>query len=184
MIENGLNREKIKFGMIACFLTSLFFLYQHFWQDTVVENNDLVSFSGNLENYVFENYNSGIRYDLKNYVLKLENSPDTYQIGADEIWLFDKNNFINEIQIGEEVLFQIPKEQEKHRFNNGNLPIYGISRNDIVFLNSKEVLREKRAPTSLVISLILMLAAFSLFFLFRKTAEPKKLQPTTYKNNA
>ncbi|MBZ9730554.1 hypothetical protein LB467_12740 [Salegentibacter sp. JZCK2] len=133
---------------------------------------------------MFENYNSGIRYDLKYYALKLENSPDIYQIAADELWLFDKNNFINAIQIGEEVQIQIPKEKEKHRFNNGNLPVYGITQTDTVFLNSGEVLREKRAPTSLVISLILMLAAFSLLFLFRKTVESKKPQPTTYKNNA
>ena len=181
MKENGLDREKIKLGMIGCFLISLFSLHHFFWQDPVVE---MTSFSGKLENYVFKNYNYFHRSNLKYYALKLENSPDIFQIGADEIWLFDKNNFISEIQIGEEVLIQIPKEKEKYKFKNGNLPVYGIHQIDKVFLNSQEVLREKRAPTALLISMITMLAAFSLFFLFRKTAEPKQLQPTMHKNNS
>lgn len=153
-------------NIILSFIVGSYFLYQHFTFRTVPP---IKTINAVVKSYQFNVYSSYHRSGLKDYLIRVEDDNCIFRIGPEEWWMFEKSKFEESVSKGDSIKLDVSlKSFNECGANYSTVEILGISDKERVYLDKAAVLRERRAPTYLLISIAFFLLSAFLYVMKKR----------------
>lgn len=126
-------------GLLFGFLAFIYFLYTGLTRDKINTDNDLTEIKGTYLRYSFKD-NTGFRNFTHQYYIWIKEYSNAFQIKADYLRIFDRQEFTTNIRLGDSLNLTIPKRLYE-TLNSGNkVLVTSIEKQGKIYLNKNEVL--------------------------------------------
>ena len=136
------------------FLISILIFYHSFTKDKFSNDSDLTKVSGKLIDYSFTHGSRG----TKMYYLWLENYQCTFQIPADYLSIFKKEQFRIEIKNGDTIEIMVPTNRLENFQTDSKVVILGLSKGETIYLEKEETIAKERNNSDRYVGLGFFLA--------------------------
>jgi hypothetical protein len=165
-IRDWFDKDKYAFSTVAI-LSGLFFLYHHLTRDTLKSDNDLVQINGPVKDYSFADKQRGLRTTHEYYVW-LDNYENAFQIKADFLDYFKKNEFKAQVRKGDSILLTIPKQKTIY-LNAGaeNIYVLSIDHQNKNYLDKTKTMKTENSGFDLYATAFFLLIGTA-YYLFKK----------------
>ena len=130
------NRNKLLIGGYGLCVAGIICFSIKISRPQVKDESQLQFISGQFDSYKFTNGTKGYR----NYLLWLKEYSNSFQINADFLSLFSKNNFIN-LNYHDSITISIAKK-DTSKLNKSNLFIFSITTPKATYLNAADVIKK------------------------------------------
>ena len=120
----------------------IYFIIEHSIHERPKSTKELIDLNGRISEYSFED-NTGWRRNGHQYYIYLDGYPTKFQVKADYLGFFDKEQFENNYKQGSRVKLSIPKYQEHLVGTEGNVFLTSISVNGLEYLAKHETINRE-----------------------------------------
>ncbi|ALJ00697.1 hypothetical protein [Rufibacter tibetensis] len=120
-----------------------YFLYIGLNRESITSPKDLVEIEGAYEKHSFKD-NTGFKNFTHEYYIWTDNHRNTFQIKADYLNIFNRKNFLSNINLGDKIKFTIPSKSVESLDSKKNIQVTSIEVEGNTYLDKNKVLEIER----------------------------------------
>ena len=117
----------------------IYFIHDGIAKETTISKAELTTISGCLKDYKFIN-NSGSKGQGRDYSIWLDNYKNPFQISADFLKVFQRENFLLNTNMGDSVIVTFPKKQIDRLNSAECVTLMSIQSKGKVYLSENDTL--------------------------------------------
>ncbi|MDP1801466.1 MAG: hypothetical protein Q8L81_08945 [Bacteroidota bacterium] len=165
-ISEWFDRDKCLFSSLTIF-TGLFFFYHQFTRDTLKSDKDLLQLKGIVKDYSFADKQGG-RGMTHEYYIWLDGYKNAFQIPADYLGYFKKEEFETQVRKGDSLSLTIPR-QKMIKLNDSNDDIYVMSldKHNYNYLDKVKTMENENSGFDIYAGIFFLVIGIAFYFFKR-----------------
>ncbi|GAA4425328.1 hypothetical protein GCM10023188_06160 [Pontibacter saemangeumensis] len=125
-----------------------YFLYIGLTKESITSPKDLVEIEGTYEKHSFKD-NTGFKNFTHEYYIWTDNHRNTFQVKADYLHIFNRKDFLSNVNQGDKIKFTIPSKSVKSLDSEKNIHVTSVEVEGKTYLDKNRVLEiEKKIASS------------------------------------
>jgi hypothetical protein len=165
-IEPWLDRQQYAFTTFSV-LAALFFFYHQLSRDTIKTDADLLKIDGIVMNYSFADKQNG-RGILHQYYIWLDGYTNAFQIPADFLSHFEKNEFEAHVKKGDSLSVTIPRQKMAElNTSTDNIYLMSIDEGTYNYLDKAKTMKIENSGFDIYAGIFFLVIGVG-FYLFKR----------------